>query len=140
MSKTFGEKSRLMNAIIEHNFVSQMVVKFNQLLKYMVFILYFVAAPSIEILLYFMFDKKSMIIFRWSCFYCFVVLFSGVSLMVYLCSRMTESSHQSYRILFNIIDNKRIKLTIREKWKVLSFIETLSGDLTLDSIVWICFQ
>ena len=64
MSKTFVEKTRLINAIIEHNCVSQMVVKFNQFFKHMVFVLYFVAAPAIEML-----DKNAMIIFRWSCIY-----------------------------------------------------------------------
>jgi lysylphosphatidylglycerol synthetase-like protein (DUF2156 family) len=123
----WGNKSMIIKAFVEHNRVSQHVYRLNEFFKHMVFVLYFFGVPAIEILLYLVHARDSKIYVRFVAGYLFVVLFIGCSLMNYWSARMTTSAHKSYKLMFRVFCSQRMHLTLKERLRVLSFIEKLSG-------------
>ena len=122
-----GNKSLIIKAFVEHNLVSQNIHRLNHFFNYMVFVIYFFAVPAIEILIYLAQSKESNIYVRWAAAYTFIVLFIGCSLINLWCARMTASAHKSYKLMFKVMCSRRMYFSIKERLRVMTFIEKLSG-------------
>ena len=120
----------LMYAFREHNYIEIMVKQMNHTFRIGLFIIYYIGTLSLQILLFMAHHKDTPYAFKW-----IAAIISSTVLMVIIivnimCASMTKSAHKSYSVLFGI-DNKNIKintrLIFRERWKLLAFIEKLSG-------------
>ena len=126
-SYIFGLKSHLKTAITEHNSASIITAKVNHTLKHGIFIVYYFGVPAIEILLDIITFKTNSIVVRLAFLLLFIILFTLCSLTNYWSAGITKSAHKSYKILFKILVSNRFNLTVRERLKIESFLQTLSG-------------
>ena len=125
-SYIFGLKSHLKTAITEHNSASIITRKINHTLKHVIFAFYYFGVPAIEVFLYLFASKSSSIFMKGMAFFTFIIMFSISILINYWSAGITKSAHKSYKILFKILVSKRFNLTVRERLKIESFLQTLS--------------
>ena len=115
----------LLNAFKEHDFIEILNNNINHTFKHFIFILYYIATPGFEMVLFSVHDKRQTLFGKIFSAFVFFICFSAVFIMTFVCSEIPKSAHKSYPLLFSFIHRNRIPL--KHKLKILSFIEKLSG-------------
>ena len=120
-----GDKRLLMNSIHIHNSVEVLTHSLNKYFKELIFIVYYMATPSGQLICYVSHEKSTVFVVRILAAFLFVVIFSLFLLMNLLSANVIHSAHKSYPLLYTfMIENK---LKIRDQLRVEAFIEHLSG-------------
>ena len=119
-----------MYAIREHNYIEIKVKQLNHFFRIITFVIYNISTLSVQIALFIAHHKDTTVIFRVA-----TIVTTGFGFLILLILNLmsvslSNSAHKSYSVLFGI-DNKKFKintrLTFRQRWKLLAFIEKLSG-------------
>ena len=113
-----------MNAIIEHNIVSKYTEELNNVFKYMIFILYYLATPSLMFLLYISHANDTSFYFRFTAIIVFVFIFAYTYSLNLFSGLIMQSSSKPVSVLYQILSLKW--LTLRERLNIQSFMERLS--------------
>ena len=115
----------LKKAIKSHNFVTQNTNKLNFNSKYAIFVGYYFIKLLINIFMYLCISSKTNIIFRLShiitIFFAISLVFALTALLV----NLSKSAHNPILFLYSFIVQNRHNINV--KFKILSFIEKLSG-------------
>ena len=122
--KTF-DNNLLLKVMKEHNYIERMNKKLNYTYRYIIFILYYIATPGFEMVLYCVHDKRQTFIGKLFTAFIFTSCFTAVFIMTMISAGISRASHKSYPILFSYLNRNRIQL--RTKLKIMLFIEKLSG-------------
>ena len=115
----------LLNAFKEHNFIEILNNNINHTFKHFIIILYFIATPGFEMVLFCVHDKRQTLIGKLFAASIFTSCFTAVFIMTMISARISKAAHKSYPLLFSYMIRNRIPL--QRKLKILSFIEKLSG-------------
>ena len=116
----------LMYAIKEHNYMEVMTKKLNYTFRMVIFIIYYVSTISFQLLVYNTHHKDSKPLARIIAGFLFITSFWGIVVMNAMSTGVIRSAHMSYPVLYKTI-SKGIRMHFRHRWKLLSFIEKLSG-------------
>ena len=127
LSLKYSNIKLLLNAIKEHNYVEILTKKDNQFFRMITFIIYYIATIGFQLFLFCSHHKESTLIGRFSTGFVFITCFWALLLMNAMSTGVIRSAHKSYSKLFSIITNNRIRMRFRQRWKLLSFMEKLSG-------------
>ena len=117
----------LMNAIHEHNYVEILTRDINFLLSRLIFILYYILTLTSQLFLYISQREDTLLIHR------IFFRFYGISYVLFLlamnitCNQLCSRAHKSYPMLFLIIFNENIRMSLKQRLKLWSFVEKLSG-------------
>ena len=117
----------LLYAIEEHNYVEILTKKANLFFRIITFIIYYIGTIGFQLMLFCTHHKESTLIGRIISGFGYFTCFWAVLLVNAMSTGVIRSAHKSYSKLFSIIKNKRIRMTFRQHWKLLSFMEKLSG-------------
>ena len=120
-------KTVLMKAMVEHNYISKLTADLNQFFKYVVFIIYYMSTPSTELFIYIITDKET--VFTVKIILTIAVLNSilAIFLITLMSSSISFAAKKSHSKMYKFLIENNFKFTVREKLKVQSFIEKLSG-------------
>ena len=127
LSLKYSNIKLLLYAMKEHNYVEILTKKCNHFFRMITFIIYYIATIGFQLLLYCSHHKESTLIGRITSGYDFLTCFWAVLLMNVMSTGVIGSAHKSYSTLFSIITNNRFRMRFRQRWKLLSFMEKLSG-------------
>ena len=116
----------LMNTIQEHNYMVKLTKDLNASSKYIIMISYYMGTFVAELLMFHVLQDESTIIGQLLGIGLSFGVTSFIPLNFILCTLFSKEAHRSYSKLYTII-NQDIGLTVRQRWKLLSFIETLIG-------------
>ena len=105
----------LTQTIDEHNQLSLSIRKLNSILNKSVASLFIITAFVIDLLIYLLIYTESLY-YKIFFLYCFVVGFSVILMCIILIIKLSKSAHQSYNLLFSILQRKT--LSYRMKFKV----------------------
>ena len=117
----------LMNAIEEHNYVEIQTKKCNHFFRMITFIIYYIATIGFQIMFYGIHNKDSTPFGRVSCATIFFTCFWAVVFMNIMSTWIISAAHKPYYKLYSILQNRGICMRFRHHWKILSFVEKLSG-------------
>jgi len=121
----WGSVRKLMIAMSNHNSLTQSTIKLNLLFKYILFIIYYLAKPTLNLILYLTHGRDSSTILRIAAMIAFSFLISLIYSVNYFSTAVTKAAHKSYQLFFQFLIKRR--LNIRDRLKILAFIEKLSG-------------
>ena len=124
LSLKYKNINLLMTAIKEHNYVEILTKRWNHFFRVMTFIIYYMATIAYQLSLYMTHHKDTGVIGRTFAMILFMTCFSAMILMNAMSAGVISSAHKSYSRIHPIL-NKR--MSFRQRWKILSFIEKLSG-------------
>ena len=127
LSLKYSNINLLLNAIKEHNFVEILTKKLNHFFRMITFIIYYIGTVAFQLLVYISHHKESKPIGRFAAGFLCINTFWALLLMNGMSTVVTRSAHKSYSTLFSIITNNRIRMTFRQRSKLSSFMEKLSG-------------
>ena len=99
----------------------------NLSVKYFVFIIYYLARPIVNILLYITHSPETNFYFRFAAAVVVVFLFILLYVVNYLCSSVSSAAHKSYSIMYSFLIRNNRKITTQTKLRIQNFIEKLSG-------------
>ena len=116
----------LMYAINEHNYVETLTKQFNHFFRVITFIIYYIATIGFQIMLYLTHRSDIKIVGRVSAGFIFTTCFWAVVFMNVMSTWVSTAAHKPYLRLYSIIC-RRTRMRFRQHWKLLSFIEKLSG-------------
>ena len=117
----------LMNAIEEHNYVEIMTKKFNHFFRMITFIIYYIATIGFQIMFYGIHNKNSTPFGRVGAATIFFTCFWAVVFMNVMSTWVNNAAHKPYYKLYSILHKRGIRMRFRHHWKLLSFVEKLSG-------------
>ena len=117
----------LMNAIEEHNYVEIMTKKFNHFFRMITFIIYYIATIGFQILFFVIHNKDSTPFGRVAAAVIFITCFWAVVFMNIMSTWVISAAHKPYYKLYSVLQNRGFRMRFRHHWKILSFIEKLSG-------------
>ena len=117
----------LMNAIEEHNYVEIMTKKFNHFFRMITFIIYYIATIGFQLMFFAIHKKDIKILGRIGATTIFGTCFWVVLFMNIMSIWVNKAAHKPYYKLYSIINKHGIPMRFRQHWKLLSFIEKLSG-------------
>ena len=120
-----GDKRLLMNSIHLHNSVEVLTHSLNKYFKYLIFIVYYITTPTLELVCYVSHEESTAFLVRILMVFVFVLIFSMVFAMNLLSANVIHSAHKSYPLLYKFLLKNR--LSLKEVLKIQSFIEHLSG-------------
>ena len=120
-----SDLNSLLNAINEHNFIENLNNDINHSFKYFIFIIYYMATPGVEMVLFCVHDNRQSFVGKIFAAFVVFLTFSAVFIMTFVCSEIPKSAHKSYPLLFSFINQNHIPS--KHKLKILSLIEKLSG-------------
>ena len=116
----------LMNSILEHNSAERLTKNINDSNKYIIMVAYYMGTFVAEVIMYHVFQDKSTIIGQLLGIGVTISMTSFIPISFVMCTMISNDAHRSYSKLYTII-NQDIGLTVRQRWRLLAFIETLSG-------------
>ena len=116
----------LMYSMKEHNYVEILTKRLNVFFRMITFIIYYIATIGFQLLLYITHHKDSNIFGKIITGFIFFSCFWAVLSMNLMSTGVIRSAHKSYPKLYKMI-SKGIRMSFRQRWKLLSFIEKLSG-------------
>ena len=122
-----GNRKKLMKTICEHNSLSIIVNKLNNYVKYGLFVNIFLGPPALETTLYITLSKETGYYLRISL--AILLTFTAILsfLINYMPTQVSKEAHLSYSLINSISVKQSDKFSIKEKLKICSFIEKLSG-------------
>ena len=123
----FQNNLLLLNAIKEHNSISKQTKQLNEFFSLMIYFLYNIATPALMILIYLTHEKDTNFYIRFVFSFIFCLVFLSVFLVNLFSSKVSNSSHKSYNILFKFLTQKRFLISLKVKLKINGLIEKLSG-------------
>ena len=127
ISLKYSNINLLMYSIKEHNYVEILTKKFNHVFFRMItFIIYYSATIGFQLILFCSHHKESHLIAKLIACFSFFSCFWAVLMMNFMSTGVIRSAHKSYPKLYKMI-SKGIRMSFRQRWKLLSFIEKLSG-------------
>ena len=120
----------LMIAFREHNYIEIKVKQLNHFFRIITFLIYYIGTIVGQIFLYITHHKDTTPIIRLVYTIISVALLFILLIFNLMSVSLSNSAHKSYSQLF-CMDYKKLKiknrLTFRQRWKLLAFIEKLSG-------------
>ena len=120
----------LMIAFREHNYIEIKVKQLNHFFRIITFLIYYIGTIVGQILLFITHHKDTTLILRLGCIIYSVALLFTLLILNLMSVSLSNSANKSYSQLF-CMDYKKLKiknrLTFRQRWKLLAFIEKLSG-------------
>ena len=125
-SLKYSDLNLLMYSIKEHNYVEIITKKFNHFFRMITFIIYYFATIGFQLILYITHHKDSNIFARFITGFIFISCFSAVLMMNVMSTGVIRSAHKPYPRLYKMT-NIGIQMNFRQRWKLLSFIEKMSG-------------
>ena len=117
----------LMNVIEEHNYVEIMTKKFNHFFRMITFIIYYIATIGFQIMFFAIHNKDSTPFGRVGAATIFGSCFWSVLYMNIMSTWVNNAAHKPYYKLYSIINQPVFCMRFRHHWKILLFIEKLSG-------------
>ena len=126
ISLKYSDINLLMNAIKEHNYVEILTKRLNLWFRMITFIIYYIATIGFQLILFIFLHNDSNFWGKLITGFIFLSCFWAVLMMNFMSTGITRSAHKSYPKLYNMI-TKGIRIRFRQRWKILSFIEKLSG-------------
>ena len=124
-SLKLNNNSLLKKAIKSHNFVTQNTNKLNFNNKFFNCVIYYFIKLLINILMYLCISSKTNIIIRLIIIMAIFFAISIVFALTTLFANLTKSAHNPILFLYSFIVQNRHNINV--KFKILSFIEKLSG-------------
>ena len=119
------DKDLLIKSIIIHNSVAVLTHRLNKYLNVLVFIVYYIGTPALQLQFYVSHEKSTVLALRFVCLVAFLSIFSMVFLMNLMSANLIKSAHKSDRLLYTFLIRNR--LSLRNQLDIQSFIERLSG-------------
>ena len=112
-------------AIENHNLVEVITHKLNVFFNTLMFILYYMATPALQLVFYVSHQKDTYFYARFVAAFVSVIIYSLIFSMNLLSAQVISASHKSYPILYSFL--VRNNMSIIQRLKIMSFIEKLSG-------------
>ena len=117
----------LMNAIHEHNYVERLTRDINFLFSRLIFMLYYILTLTSQLFLYIAQREDTSLILRIICqllaiWNTFLILVRNIT-----CNQICTRAHEAYPNLFSMLVNENIRMSFKQRLKLLSFMEKLSG-------------
>ena len=122
-----GNSSKLMNAIIRHNSVTQNTKRLNLTLKYFTFMLYYFVRPVLNILIFITHSPDTNFYARFAAGVVVVFGFIVLYIVNYICASVSSAAHKSYPMMYSFLNKHKRNIGIKRKLKIQDFIEKLSG-------------
>ena len=116
----------LIRLINDHHKAEKMTVELNQFFRLLIFVLYYCATPALEILIYLSHDPTTYFYARFAIIFIFVMVFGVVFLVNYMSAQISKAAKKSCPALYTHLS--RMSSTLSTRWKLVNFIETLSGN------------
>ena len=114
-----------MNAILKHKSIEISVIKLNKIYKMVIFLVYFIIGPGIDLSFYVVDGNHSMLIFtRILFFYIGSTILCFAFILNYMCASVTKAALKPHSPLHKFILVK--KLPAKQKLKIQAFIQHLS--------------
>jgi hypothetical protein len=116
----------IMDKIHKHDYYSKLTLDWNQHFKYILFVVYFLTPPLINIILYLsVFETNNYLrifygLLVFNCYY-LILIFN------YICSSLSSSAHDFTSDLYAFLSNKRIIIPVQHRLKISTFVEKLCG-------------
>ena len=126
MSLKYSNINLLMYSIKEHNYVEILTKRFNVFFRMITFVIYYIATIGFQLILFISHHKNSNFLGKTITGFIFFSCFWAVLSMNLMSTGVIRSAHKSYPKLYKMI-SKGIRMSFRQRWKLLSFIEKLSG-------------
>ena len=116
----------LIDLIEEHNYFTKITADINKSFRLWIFVIYYIIFPSLSIAVYGVHHKETdirgkIVAFGISC------LIMPLLLVTFLSAWINRAAHLSYPIIFNYMSSIGSRLNIKTRFKVMLFVERLSG-------------
>ena len=121
-----NDESHLMRLINDHHKAERMTEELNQFFCLLIFVLYYCGTPALEILIYLSHEPTTYLYARFAAIFIFVIVFGVVFLVNFMSAQISKAAKKSYPALYTYVS--RISRTRPANWKVVNFIEALSGN------------
>ena len=109
------------------NFVEILTKKFNNFFRVFIFIMYYNFTLAAEAMILIIQHKESTIIGKIGAVFVGVISLTIIIILNKMSTWISTTAHHSYDKLYFLSNDKRIRMSFRQRWKLLSFIEKLSG-------------
>ena len=121
--------SLLMSAITEHNSVSKLTKQLNDFFSLMIFIIYYMASPTIMLLVYLSHAAETILIARLVAVFVVTIVISVVASLTLFSSLISQSAEKPRKYLYKCFAQRILKksLTLEKRLKVMAFVEKMSG-------------
>ena len=117
----------LMNAIHEHNYVERMTRDINDLLSKIIFLGYYMLTLTSQLFL-FIAQREDTLLTHRIALSLFALVYIELLLYMHLTSnQICTRAHEAYPILFSILVNENFRMNFKQRLKIMSFMEKLSG-------------
>jgi hypothetical protein len=122
----FRNSILIIDKIHKHDYYSKLTLDWNQHFKYILFIVYFLTTPLLNILIYFTLSEVNIYL---RIFYGLLIFnFSYIVFIAnYISSSLSSSAHDFTSDLYAFLSNKRVIIPVQHRLKICSFIEKLCG-------------
>ena len=119
----------LLSAITEHNSISKLTKELNEFFSLMIFILYYMASPTLMLLMYISHSKETVLVTRFVAIFVFVIVLLVVTSLTLFSSLISQSAEKPRKHLYKCFAQRILKksLTQKKRLKVMAFVEKLSG-------------
>ena len=117
----------LMNAIHEHNYVERLTRDINDLFSKIIFIVYYILTLTSQLFLFIAQRDDTLLIYR-IVFPIFALInIFGLFYMHIVSNQICTRAHEAYPNLFTILVNENFRMNYKQRLKLMSFMEKLSG-------------
>ena len=116
---------QMRRALVEHNYCCLKTKELNQTFNYIILVIYLVAKPSLNIIIYIAQARSTPPFTRFAATNIFVVIMSAIFAVNILCVSVSHWAHRPQKLMYEMFGQKRIRIS--HKLKALGFIERLSG-------------
>ena len=120
----FHNNYQLLKVIEHHNRVSVFTSKMNKYFSKLIFVVYYIGTPALQLICYCSHEKSTKFYYRFVFNFVFLVIFSMVFVMNLMSADVIHSAHKSYPLMYKIM--LKTKLNFRQKLRLQAFIQRLS--------------
>ena len=117
----------LMNAIHEHNYVERLTRDINDIFSRIIFILYYISTFISQLFFYIAQREDTYLTHKLSLYYLAMIDIIILLYMHITCDQICTRAHQTYPRLFTILVNENFRMKFKQRLKLMSFMEKLSG-------------
>ena len=117
----------LMNAIHEHNYVERLTRDVNALIRHIIFFGYYGLTLTSQLFLFIAQRKDTLLNYRISLYLTTIAYIFILIVMHIICEQICSRAHQSYSTIFSILVKENIRISFKQRLKLMSFMEKLSG-------------
>ena len=116
-----------MNAIHEHNYVERLTRDINDVFCRIIFMFYYILTLTSQFLFYI--SQREDTVFIYKIFFPFVAIWYIFLILLFniSCNQICNRAHKSYSITFSMLVNENIRMSFKQRLKLMSFMEKLSG-------------